>query len=82
MMAEMNKINAVATSATGKIIFFRALVYKLGLYYIELNNLFWLDLPFSVNLYCSVKHVFHRAWHQQELWSNSSNQESLPQLFG
>jgi len=67
MMAEMNKINAVATSATGKFIFFRTLVYKLGLYYIELNNLVWLDLPFSVNLYCSVKRVFHRAWHQQNL---------------
>lgn len=42
-MAEMKKINVVGTSATGKSTFSRALAQKLGLHYIELDNLFWLD---------------------------------------
>ncbi len=42
-MTEMKKINVVGTSATGKSTFSRALAARLGLHYIELDNLFWLD---------------------------------------
>ena len=42
-MAEMKRINVVGTSATGKSTFSRSLAAKLGLHYIELDNLFWLD---------------------------------------
>lgn len=39
----MNKINVVGTSASGKSTFSKKLAEKLGLDYIELDNLFWLD---------------------------------------
>lgn len=39
----MQRINVVGTSASGKSTFARALAEKLGLAYIELDNLFWLD---------------------------------------
>lgn len=130
-MAEMNKINVVGTSATGKSTFSRALAAKLGLHYIELDSLFWLDdwqecpdeiffakiesevqkaqqgyvidgnytrtipvkwaeidtviwldLPFPVNLYRSVKRAVQRALAQQDLWHNSNNRESLMRMFG
>lgn len=127
----MKRINVVGTSATGKSTFSRALSEKLGLHYIELDNLFWLDdwqecpdevffakiesevqkatqgyvidgnytraipvkwaeidtviwldLPFSVNLYRSVKRAIQRAWTQRNLWPDSNNQESLLRMFG
>lgn len=130
-MTEMKKINVVGTSATGKSTFSRALAARLGLHYIELDNLFWLDdwqecpdeiffakieaemqkaadgyvidgnytrtipvkwseidtviwldLPFPVNLYRSIKRAVQRAWHKQDLWSNSNNRESLQRMFG
>ena len=130
-MAEMNKINVVGTSATGKSTFSRALAQKLGLHYIELDNLFWLDdwqecpdeiffakieseiaqahqgyvidgnytrtipvkwaeidtviwldLPFPVNLYRSIKRTIQRTWAQKDLWPDSNNQESLKTMFG
>ena len=130
-MAEMKRINVVGTSATGKSTFSRSLAAKLGLHYIELDNLFWLDdwqecpdevffakieseaakaaagyvidgnytraipvkwaeidtviwldLPFPVNLYRSVKRAVQRAWSKQNLWENSNNQESLQRMFG
>lgn len=39
----MQRINVVGTSASGKTTFARALAQKLGLAYIELDDLFWLD---------------------------------------
>lgn len=130
-MAEMNKINVVGTSATGKSTFSKALAQKLGLHYIELDNLFWLDdwqecpdkvffakieseiakaqngyvidgnytrtipvkwaeidtviwldLPFPVNLYRSVKRALQRAWVQKDLWPDSNNQDSIKKMLG
>lgn len=48
----------------------------------EIDTVIWLDLPFPVNFYRSVKRAFHRAWHKQNLWPSSNNQESLKQMFG
>lgn len=127
----MKRINVVGTSATGKSTFSRALADKIGLHYIELDNLFWLDdwqecpdeiffarieteiakakngyvidgnytrtipvkwseidtviwldLPFPVNLYRSVRRAFSRAKSKQDLWPDSNNQESLWRMFG
>lgn len=127
----MKRINVVGTSATGKSTFSRVLATKLGLHYIELDNLFWLDdwqecpdeiffakieaevsnftqgyvidgnytrsipvkwaeidtviwldLPFSVNLYRSVKRIFQRASSQKNLWPDSNNQDGLFRMFG
>lgn len=40
---DFRRINVVGTSASGKSTFACALAAKLGLSYIELDNLFWLD---------------------------------------
>lgn len=39
----MRRMNVVGTSASGKTTFSRVLAKKLGLNYIELDDLFWLD---------------------------------------
>ena len=48
----------------------------------EIDTVIWLDLPFPVNLYRSIKRAVQRAWHKQDLWSNSNNRESLQRMFG
>ncbi|SJX21317.1 topology modulation protein [Acinetobacter johnsonii] len=48
----------------------------------EIDTVIWLDLPFPVNLYRSVKRAVQRAWAQQDLWENSNNRESLLRMFG
>ena len=124
------RINVVGTSASGKSTFARALATKLGLSYIELDNLFWLDnwqetadqeffdkiqaaidqakdgyvidgnytrsipvkwaeidsviwidLPFHLNLYRSIKRAIQRAISKQPLWPNSNNTESFSQML-
>lgn len=126
----MKRINVVGTSASGKSTFSKALAHKLGLSYIELDDLFWLDdwressdldffeklqqkidhapegyvidgnytrtkhikwkaidtiiwldLPFHINVYRSVKRALHRAWSKQRLWKSSNNTESIQSLF-
>lgn len=47
----------------------------------EVDIIIWLDLPFHLNLYRSVKRVLHRAWGKQQLWSSSNNKESFKSLF-
>ena len=42
----------------------------------------WLDLPFPVNLYRSLKRAVQRVASGQNLWPDSNNQESLRQMFG
>ena len=34
----------------------------------EIDTVIWLDLPFPVNLYRSVRRAVQRAWAQQDLW--------------
>ena len=127
----MKRINVVGTSASGKSTFSKALAQKLGLSYIELDDLFWLDdwvestdelflekiqkemdravggyvidgnydtrshvikwkeidaviwldLPFHLNLYRSLKRALHRALTQQKLWNNSNNRESFKSML-
>jgi len=127
---DFRRINVVGTSASGKSTFARALAAKLGLSYIELDNLFWLDnwqetadreffdkiqaaidqakdgyvidgnytrsipvkwaeidsviwidLPFHLNLYRSIKRAIQRAISKQPLWPNSNNTESFSQML-
>jgi len=127
----MQRINVVGTSASGKSTFARMLAQKLGLEYIELDDLFWLDdwqespdldffrkiqdaidraddgyvidgnytrsipvkwaeidaviwldLPFHLNLYRSIKRALHRAISRQQLWPHSNNTESFRQMLG
>lgn len=124
------RINVVGTSASGKSTFARVLAAKLGLSYIELDNLFWLDnwqetvdreffdkiqaaidqakdgyvidgnytrsipvkwteidsviwidLPFHLNLYRSIKRAIQRTISKQPLWPNSNNTESFSQML-
>ncbi len=48
----------------------------------EIDTVIWLDLPFPVNLYRSVKRAFSRAKSKQDLWPDSNNQENLWRMFG
>ena len=126
----MKRINVVGTSASGKSTFSKALAQKLGLSYIELDDLFWLDnwgessdpnffeklqqsidlapngyvidgnysrteeikwqeidtviwldLPFHINLFRSVKRALLRVISKQKLWPNSNNRESLRMIL-
>ena len=43
----------------------------------EVDTIIWLDLPFSLNLYQSVRRAFSRAMSQQPFWKNSDNTESF-----
>ena len=47
----------------------------------EVDTIIWLDLPFYVNFYRSVKRAIQRSLTQKRLWTNSNNTESLKQLF-
>lgn len=129
-VSDFRRINVVGTSASGKSTFARTLAAKLGLSYIELDNLFWLDnwqespdaeffdkihtaidqakdgyvidgnytrsipvkwaeidsviwidLPFHLNLYRSVRRALQRTMSKQPLWSNSNNTESFSQVL-
>jgi hypothetical protein len=48
----------------------------------EIDTVIWLDLPFPVNLYRSVKRAISRAKSKQDLWPDSNNQESFWRMFG
>ena len=50
--------------------------------WVEIDTVIWLDLPFPVNLYRSVKRAFQRTWSQRDLWENSNNRESFLRMFG
>lgn len=43
----------------------------------EVDVVIWLDLPFHVNLFRSVKRALHRLLTQKQLWENSNNKENL-----
>lgn len=47
----------------------------------EVDTIIWLDLPFSLNLYQSVRRAFSRAMSQQPFWKNSDNTESFRRMF-
>lgn len=43
----------------------------------DIDTVIWLDLPFHVNLFRSVKRVVYRLLTQKKLWENSNNKENL-----
>ena len=47
----------------------------------EIDTVIWLDLPFHLNLYRSLKRALHRALTQQKLWNNSNNRESFKSML-
>lgn len=47
----------------------------------EVDTVIWLDLPFSLNLFRSVKRALSRAIFQTKLWQSSNNTESFGQML-
>ena len=47
----------------------------------QIDTIIWLDLPFHINFYRSVKRALHRVFSQQPLWISSNNTESFKSLF-
>ena len=47
----------------------------------QIDTIIWLDLPFHINFYRSVKRALHRVFTQQPLWINSNNTESFKSLL-
>ena len=47
----------------------------------EIDTVIWLDLPFHINLFRSVKRALLRVVSKQKLWPNSNNQESLRMIL-
>lgn len=43
----------------------------------KIDHIIWLDLPFHLNLFRSVKRALTRVVSKQNLWPNSNNKESL-----
>lgn len=54
---------------------FRASVWR------EIDTVIWINLPFHVNLYQSLKRTFSRLITQEKIWLNSNNTESLKMIF-
>lgn len=48
----------------------------------KIDTVIWLDLPFHLNLYRSVKRALHRAISKLALWPQSNNTESFRQMLG
>ncbi|AWL29975.1 adenylate kinase [Acinetobacter defluvii] len=47
----------------------------------EIDTVIWLDLPFYLNLYQSIKRALSRAISKQPFWENSNNTESFKQML-
>ncbi len=47
----------------------------------EIDTVIWLDLPFSMNLFQSIKRAFKRSFYKENLWENSNNKERFSQLL-
>lgn len=47
----------------------------------EIDHIIWLDLPFHINLFRSVKRALLRVASKQKLWPNSNNRESLRMIL-
>lgn len=43
----------------------------------EIDSVIWIDLPFQLSLYRSIKRAIQRTISKQPLWSNSNNTESF-----
>lgn len=47
----------------------------------NIDTIIWLDFPFHVNLYRSVKRALQRVVSKQKLWPNSNNKESFRMIL-
>lgn len=47
----------------------------------KIDTVIWLDLPFAVNLFQSVKCALSRAISKQPFWKNSNNTESFSRML-
>lgn len=47
----------------------------------KIDTVIWLDLPFAVNLFQSVKRALSRAISKQPFWKNSNNTESFARML-
>lgn len=47
----------------------------------QVDTIIWLDLPFQINMYRSIKRALHRAFTKRQLWSNSNNTESFRKML-
>ncbi|MFW1798589.1 adenylate kinase [Acinetobacter nematophilus] len=46
-----------------------------------IDTVIWLDLPFHINLYQSIKRALSRAIFNKKLWEHSNNRESFSKMF-
>lgn len=47
----------------------------------ELDTVIWLDLPFYLNLYQSIKRALYRTISNKPMWQNSNNTESFQRML-
>ncbi len=48
----------------------------------DIDTVIWLDLPFSLNLFRSIKRALSRAIFKTKLWKSSNNTENFRQMLG
>ncbi|MCU4313612.1 adenylate kinase [Acinetobacter bereziniae] len=46
-----------------------------------IDTVIWLDFPFHINLYQSIKRAISRAVFNKKLWQHSNNRESFGKMF-
>ena len=47
----------------------------------EIDTAIWLDLPFHINLFRSVKRAVNRSLFRKKLWQSSNNKESFSRVL-
>ncbi|WP_111859425.1 AAA family ATPase [Acinetobacter sp. CFCC 10889] len=47
----------------------------------EIDTVIWLDLPFALNLFQSIKRALSRAISKQPMWQHSNNTESFSRML-
>lgn len=47
----------------------------------EVETVIWIDLPFHLNLWQSVKRACRRSWTKEEIWPGTGNVETWRTLF-
>ena len=54
---------------------FRSLIWQ------DIDTVIWINIPFHVNLYQTLKRTIGRVISQKKLWENSNNKESLKMIL-
>ena len=47
----------------------------------DVDTVIWINIPFHINLYQTLKRAFGRVISQEKLWQNSNNTESLKMIL-